>query len=191
MKMTSTSIMYKDRSFSSIMKAVLNYMGALALKYGISLAEPRIKDIAHDMIPSRYLLRQSRSSHVGYVRSACLMKKNYNALPLLEFLNESREDGKEIGISHLNSVKIHATRVSFFDLLVKRTEFYIDNQARSTAFHAFSFSQFFELFPLMLYVLHGDFSKELKSSLLLFINKKLATIMDEQRPINYLYLENM
>lgn len=69
----------------------------------------RIKNIVNDTIPSKYLPKHSRSTSVESGRFGHLMTKNSNVLPLLEYLNEGRKDGKELRMSLLVSKRFHAT----------------------------------------------------------------------------------
>lgn len=49
-----------SRSFLSVVRAVMNYVGALDPQYSVSFYEARMKGIDDDMTPSRYLQEQSR-----------------------------------------------------------------------------------------------------------------------------------
>lgn len=79
----------------------------------------RINYIANDMMLSRYLLNQSRSSFIRYVRFGAESMKTADLLPLLESMIKDRYNRKKLMVSHLNSEEIHATRASLAVLLVK------------------------------------------------------------------------
>lgn len=65
---TSTAIMPMDRAFLSLLKVVLNYASAFKLRYCVSFAKARIKDILYNTIPSRYLPKQFRSLYIWCVK---------------------------------------------------------------------------------------------------------------------------
>lgn len=94
-KNTSAAIARTDRLLLSVTKTVLSYPGKSELNYSVVSAEARIKDIVDDVMSSRYLPGQSRSSCVRYVRFGPLMTKSGNVSPLLESLNECLKDDKK------------------------------------------------------------------------------------------------
>lgn len=96
-----------DRSFLSVITAVLNYAAAAELWYGRCVAEGRFKNIVDDMMTSEYPPRQSRLSQVRYVRFGLLMKKNSDVSPLLESLSESEEQSKELRMLYLDNKVLH------------------------------------------------------------------------------------
>lgn len=49
---TSTAIVQMDRSFLSLMKAVLTFVGKFELQYVVSFAKAHIRDIFEIMMPS-------------------------------------------------------------------------------------------------------------------------------------------
>lgn len=63
------------------------------------------------MMPLPYLRKQLRSSYVRCVRLGCLVKRNSDALPLLESLNESQESIEELEILHLESPRVMLVEV--------------------------------------------------------------------------------
>lgn len=63
-----------DRSFLSLRKAIQNQAGALKLQYMVSFHEAGMKNIIDDMVPSRYLPKQSCLSYVRYVSFHRLLK---------------------------------------------------------------------------------------------------------------------
>lgn len=67
------------------------------------------------------------------------MKNNANVLLLLEAPNESQKESKELGISHLGSELLHATRRYFVDLLMEAVKLYIRNLTKLTAVRNLSF----------------------------------------------------
>lgn len=85
---TVTAFVHIDCSCMSVMKMVLNCTGTFKRQYGVSFDRDRIRDIVDDMMPSRYLPMQSRSSHVRYMRFCRLIENHPNVMSLLESLNE-------------------------------------------------------------------------------------------------------
>lgn len=83
MKRISVAIGSMVCSFLSAMTAVLNYVGAFEVQYGISYAETLVKGIVSDLMSSRYLPEQSRSFYVRYVRFGRLITKNDDVLSLI------------------------------------------------------------------------------------------------------------
>lgn len=82
------------------MKAVLNYRRVFKLQYGVSFSEPSVRDIAGDMMLSRYRSKQFLSSFIRYMSFGLLMTKNAEVLPLLESLKKSSMIENEMRISH-------------------------------------------------------------------------------------------
>lgn len=173
------------------MKAVLNNEGTFELQYGVSLAENRIKDIADDMTPSRYLPKHSRSSNVRYVRFSRLMKRNTVVLSLLESLNEGRKEDKELGISHLDRNLLHASRGRIVFLLIEAAYIYINEPTKSTDFHASSLYRLGKQLLQRLFELFDEVNILAKQSFLGFMSEKLSKAPDERRSIDQLYLNNM
>lgn len=56
-----------------------------------------------------------------------MMTKIANVMPLLEWLNEGMENGKELEVLHVNSEVLHDTGVSFAVLFIEVAEAYIKN----------------------------------------------------------------
>lgn len=119
MTTTSTAILRMERSFMSVMKAVLNYARAFDLQWVVSFSEARIKDIVVDMMSSLYLREPLRLSCVRYVEFGRLLSKIGGVLSLLKLLNEGREDVNELKISQLDREVLHAIQSSFVVLLLK------------------------------------------------------------------------
>lgn len=119
-----------DRSLQSLTKTVLNYTRVFELRYGVSFVEASGKDIVDDMIPSRYLLMQSRLSYIPYGGLGSLMTKDVDVMPLLDSLCEGREDGTELVISHLDSEVLQATQGSRVALVIEAANFQATNLKR-------------------------------------------------------------
>lgn len=103
---------------------------AFELKHGVSFVEDNINYIVDLMMPSRYLPEKLRSSYVLYVWFGRIMKKNSDVLFLVKSLNESREDGEELRISHSDREVLHATRIGVVLLLVEGSNFYVNNPTK-------------------------------------------------------------
>lgn len=86
MEITSTAIVRKDHSFQSVTGTVLNYAGAFKLQYEVLLAERCNKNIAGNIMPSRYLPKQTRSFYVCYVMFGRLMTRNAGVSALVKSL---------------------------------------------------------------------------------------------------------
>lgn len=65
-----------------------NLRGGDGLQSRVSVAEARMKDTVADMMPSRYISKQSHSSYAPYVGYGRMIKKNSDVFLLLELLNE-------------------------------------------------------------------------------------------------------
>lgn len=89
-----------NRFFTSVVKAVLNYMAAYEPQHNVSFASVRIKHTVYDDAAVISTVEVVLVLH-HFVRSGCLRTKDCDVLPLLELLIDSRADGKELGISHL------------------------------------------------------------------------------------------
>lgn len=142
MKSTSTATVCMDRTFLSVMKAILNYGRTFELQYGASFVEARIKDTVDDMMPSQHLLEQSLFSRVRFVRFSRMMIKNENVLPLLESLNEIREGDNELGMSYSDREVLQATQSSFVVLFTEAADLYINNPSKPTTFQSTAFFVF-------------------------------------------------
>lgn len=70
------------------------------------------------------------------------MTKNTDVLPLLEWLNKSWEDRKELGIWHRDSEMLRAIGGSFVVLLVEAAYSYDNKPTKSTSFQALGFYRF-------------------------------------------------
>lgn len=97
--------------------------GAADLQYAVTLANGRIKDIFGNMLSLRYMCKRSRSSYILCKILFRLMTKNGEFLPLLELLNEDRENGKELRIFHLVSEGLRATSTALVLCLKKQPNF--------------------------------------------------------------------
>lgn len=104
----------------------------------------RIKDNVDDVIPSRWMSKQLRSSDIRNVRFCFLMTTNVDVLSLLKSVHEGREKSKEVGTSHLDRKGFPATRASFVFLSIEWNNIYINNPTKATAFHILSFNPFQE-----------------------------------------------
>lgn len=82
MKNTSTATVHICRSFQSVMKTVLNYVGKFELQYGGSFSEPLAKHLAGNIRLSRYLLKQPGTSYVRYMEFCRLTKRSSDAMSL-------------------------------------------------------------------------------------------------------------
>lgn len=111
------------------------------------------------------------------------MKLNSDALPLLELVNEGREDVEELEMSHLNTEMLHGTRSGFVLLLIEAVDFYIKNPTKSTAFHAARFYRFDETLVQKTYDLFNEFNILVKSSFPWFTSEKFGKAPDEGRSI--------
>lgn len=143
------------------------------------------------MLHSRCLFKQSDSSYIRHVRFGCQTAKNGNIFPLLERLNFSWENGKELGKLHLASELLHAISAKFGILLIKAGDFYINNLTKSTSFYDASICRGGEELLKKLDDLSKEFRELSEPSLLCFMNEKLAKVLDEERSIEKLYLNNM
>lgn len=61
---TSTTTVCMNRSYLLVMKAVLDHTEVFDLQYGIPFADGFIEDMVYDVMPSRHLPKQPRSSYV-------------------------------------------------------------------------------------------------------------------------------
>lgn len=120
---TSMAIVRLDCSFLSVMKAILNHDAVVELRYGLSFAEDRIKDVVDNKMTSLFPPKQSRTSYIRYVRFARMMKRNSYILPLLGSESERWEDGKELGASRIVIDVLHNTRGDFAVQLVEPSGF--------------------------------------------------------------------
>lgn len=93
-RVESTTIVRMYGSLLSVMEAVLNYGGTLALWFGASPAEDCIKNIVDDILPSRYLPRQLHFFYVRNARFGRLAEKHSDVFSLLEPLNEGLRKAK-------------------------------------------------------------------------------------------------
>lgn len=172
-------------------EGVLNYSGAFRPQSGVSLAEARIKDIVDNVTLSRYLLKQSRSSYVLYLRFGLLMKRNSDVSTLLKSLNEGL--GKWIVLAKLypNSKLLFDKRGGFVFLLTQAADFYMKKHTESLAFHVCSFYQFGEHFLQKLYNLRVGVSIFLKPNFLALMKENLSKDPGEGRSIKQLYSNSM
>lgn len=167
----------------------MNYPRAFQLQYCVSLAEAGISIIVGDVMPLRYLPKQSRLPHSLHVRFVHLITKNFDASPTLESLNESQDNGKEVLISHLDGEVLHANEASFVVLMIKAFETQIINHTKSAVFHAPSFYRFGEQLLKKLYDLFEEFHDSLKPCFPGFTTEMLAKFPDEGMLIKQLSLK--
>lgn len=109
--------------------------GEFELQYGDPLAETYIKETGDDMMPLRYISKQSHSLYIGYVTLRRLTRKDADMLQVLEALNECPGYGKELKILHLNGEMQYVTRTGFLLLLMDAPSFGINNSRKYTSFH--------------------------------------------------------
>lgn len=111
--------------FPLIDERSLNYARASQLQYSVLFAEFCIKYIVDDVMTSRYLAKQSRTSYTPFVRLGGLMRKNPKTLSLMESPNNNYVNANEVEISYLNSKVSRSHRASYVFLLIEATEYYI------------------------------------------------------------------
>lgn len=104
------------------------------------------------------------------------MTKNVCGLPLLELLNESREDGEDMEILHLDSGVLHFPRSSFVVLVTEVADFYINSPESLTALHALRFYRFNEQLRRQLHNLLDELNTLVKQNFFGFINDKLSNV---------------
>lgn len=114
------------------------------MRRDLSFAETCIKDILDNIMPSRYLSKQSRFSYVRYMKLGQPNTNNTDILRLLESLNGGREDSKELRISHLMKEGLHATSGCFVFLQREAADANISNYMESPIIHAPRFCLFDE-----------------------------------------------
>lgn len=98
------------------------------------------------------------------------MKRIFDVLPLSELLHESREDGKDLGISHMDSGMLHGTQGGFVVLLLETADFSINNPRKVDLLRCSSLLTIGRVVPEKLYLPHVYFSGELESSFRFFMN---------------------
>lgn len=109
----TTTIAHTDRSFLSVMEAVLNLAGTLQLQFGALISEMRIRDIVIDLMSSSYLSTRSRSSYIQYGWLVHFMTSNKEVVRLLKSPNEEQNAERELEVTHLGSDILHAIRSHF------------------------------------------------------------------------------
>lgn len=134
LQMTNTSIAIVRTNQSLMPESGAELRGAFKIKYSVPFVNARIKDIIKYMMLPQYLLEQSRSSYIRYVRLGCLKTKNAERFPLLESLNEIWVNGTKLRITHFDSKLLYVSRARFVFLLTKEANFHISNLAKSMAF---------------------------------------------------------
>lgn len=88
--------------------------------------------------------------------------KNDKVLSPPESVNEGRKNGKDLGISHLDSEVLHVSRGRFVSPLIEPANFYINNITKSRALHAPSCYRFDGQLLQKLYKLFEEFNDLLK-----------------------------
>lgn len=89
------------------------------------------------------------------------------------------EEGEYLGITHLDSMVLHAATGNFVVLLVRAADLYMNDPAKSAAFHTPSFYQFGEQRLNKVYRLYGGLSVLMKPSFLAFVTGKLTSAPNE------------
>lgn len=106
-------------------------------------------------------------------------------------MKKGREDGKKLGISHLDKEMLHAPQISFIALLIEAADFNIRNPTKSTTFNVPSFYRFDNPLLHKLYNLHDEFSLFLKPRFLSFMNDTKMKVPGNRKSIEQLYSYNM